>query len=74
MPLRHTTFTALFNQSGHPAVTLCGGFDARGLPIGIQLVGKRLQDASLLDLAVRLEQKLDVFTKANRRWPTVPIA
>jgi Asp-tRNA(Asn)/Glu-tRNA(Gln) amidotransferase A subunit family amidase len=74
MPLRHTTFTALFNQSGHPAVTLCGGFDARGLPIGIQLVGKRLQDTSLLDLAVRLEQKLDVFTKANRRWPTVPIA
>ncbi len=72
MPLRHTTFTALFNQSGNPAVTICGGFDARGLPIGMQLVGHRLDDYRLLDLAVRLEAHLDIFGPSKAHWPTTP--
>ncbi len=74
MPLRHTTFTALFNQSGNPAVTICGGFDARGLPIGMQLVGKRMDDFRLLDLAVRLEAALGIYRPGKQRWPTLPIA
>lgn len=74
MPLRHTTFTALFNQSGNPAVSICGGFDTRGLPIGIQLVGKRFDDARLLRLATQLEAALDVFGSTKTVWPTVPIA
>ena len=74
MPLRHSTFTALFNQSGDPAVSICGGFDRRGLPIGIQLVGKRHDDAALMMLASDLEARLDVFGTNNRHWPTVPIA
>ncbi|WP_198671111.1 amidase family protein [Oceanibium sediminis] len=74
MPLRHTTFTSLFNQSGNPAVTICGGFDDRGLPIGMQLVGRRFDDYRLLDLATRLEAALDIFGAGKQRWPTVPIA
>jgi len=73
MPLRHATFTALFNQSGLPAVSICGGFDARGLPIGVQLVGKRFDDLRLLEVATQLEAALDVFGTASRRWPTTPI-
>ncbi|MDX1784726.1 MAG: amidase family protein [Roseovarius sp.] len=72
MPLRHTTFTAPFNQSGHPAVTICGGFDARGLPVGAQLVGHRLDDYRLLDLAARLEAHLDLFGQTKAHWPTTP--
>ncbi|MDA0961308.1 MAG: amidase family protein [Proteobacteria bacterium] len=72
MPLRHATFTALFNQSGNPAVTICGGFDQRGLPIGMQLVGKRFDDFRLLELASRLEAALDIFGSGKQRWPTVP--
>lgn len=74
MPLRHTTFTSLFNQSGHPAVSICGGFDGRGLPIGMQLIGKRFDDLRLLDIATKLEAALGIFGSQNRNWPTVPVA
>lgn len=73
MPLRHSTFTAPFNQSGHPAVSLCGGFDARGLPIGVQIVAHRLDDLRLMELAAALEAELDVFGRAGRSWPVEPI-
>lgn len=74
MPLRHTTFTAPFNQSGDPAATICGGFAKNGLPIGIQLVAKRHDDAALLRLATELEAELNVFGAGKRHWPTNPIA
>ncbi len=74
MPLRHTTFTSLFNQSGNPAVSICGGFDERGLPIGMQLVGKRFDDLWLMDLATKLEATLDLFGAGKQQWPTVPKA
>lgn len=73
MPLRHTTFTAPFNQSGHPAVSLCGGFDGRGLPIGIQIVGHRLDDLRLMELAAALEAELDVMNRSGRSWPVEPV-
>ena len=70
MPLRHATFTAPFNQSGQPAVALRGGFDSRGLPIGLQLVGRRFDDLTLLQVATELEAALS----RQCRWPTRPIA
>jgi amidase/aspartyl-tRNA(Asn)/glutamyl-tRNA(Gln) amidotransferase subunit A len=73
MPLRHSTFTAPFNQSGQPAVSLLGGFDARGLPIGLQLVGRRFDDVRLLALAAALEAELDALRRAGRAWPIAPI-
>lgn len=73
MPLRHTTFTAPFNQSGNPAVSICGGFDERGLPIGIQLVGKRLDDARVLQLATDLENILDIYGPGKAKWPLTPV-
>lgn len=69
MPLRHATFTAPFNQSGHPVATICGGFDPRGLPIGIQLVGHRFDDIRLVRMATRLEERLRRQTRALQRWP-----
>lgn len=74
MPLRHTTFTAPFNQSGQPAITICGGFDERGLPIGVQLVGNRFDDVRLLALATALEAQLDIFGTGKKSWPIVPVA
>jgi amidase len=41
----------VFNYSGHPAVVLPYGLDRDGLPIGIQLVGKRWDEARLLAVA-----------------------
>ena len=69
MPLRHTTFTAPFNQSGHPAVVIRGGFDARGLPVGIQIVGKRFSDLQLIRFACEFEQRIQAQQSAVK-WPT----
>lgn len=44
-------FTYPFNMTGQPAVTVPCGFDHGGLPIGLQLVGKRFDDAKVLRLA-----------------------
>jgi amidase len=43
--------SAAFNYSGNPAVVLPCGVDRDGLPIGIQLVGKRWDDSRLLGIA-----------------------
>ena len=43
--------TALFNYTGHPAVAIPCGLDRAGLPIGMQLVGRRWRDARLLAVA-----------------------
>ncbi len=43
--------SAAFNYSGNPAVVLPCGLDRDGLPIGVQLVGKRWDDSRLLGIA-----------------------
>jgi len=61
-------FTSPFNVAGTPAVTLPCGF-ADGLPVGIQLIGRRGADAALLDLCEELEEALTVdSTDLTRRW------
>ena len=41
-------FTAPFDLSGSPTITLPGGFTPEGLPVGFQLVGRHLDEALLL--------------------------
>ena len=41
-------YTHPFNLTGHPAITLPCGFHSDGLPMAIQLVGRRGEDARLL--------------------------
>lgn len=51
-------FTAAFNVTGQPAVTLPAGVSKAGLPIGVQLVMKRGAEKQLLALAAALEPLL----------------
>jgi aspartyl-tRNA(Asn)/glutamyl-tRNA(Gln) amidotransferase subunit A len=44
-------FTRAFNLSGHPACALPCGFTAGGLPIGMQLVGRPFDEATVLRAA-----------------------
>lgn len=48
-------FTAPFNATGQPAVSLPLGWSNEGLPIGVQLVGPMHNEALLLQLARQLE-------------------
>jgi amidase len=56
---------ALFNYSGHPAIAMPCGLDGAGLPIGVQLVGKRWSESRLLAIA----QALSPLTGGFRRPP-----
>jgi aspartyl-tRNA(Asn)/glutamyl-tRNA(Gln) amidotransferase subunit A len=50
--------TQLFNLTGHPAIAMPAGRTSTGLPIGIQLVGKSYQTATLLDIAECVERHI----------------
>lgn len=52
---RFTPFTAAFNVTGQPAMSLPLHWSEDGLPIGVQLVGPPLGDALLLRVAAQLE-------------------
>jgi amidase len=49
-------FTALFNITGQPAMSVPLCWNSAGLPIGVQLAGRFGEDALLLRLAGQLEQ------------------
>ena len=50
--------TAPFNQTGHPAISVpCG--KSNGLPVGLMLVGRRFEDATVLRAAHAFEQHAD---------------
>ena len=49
-------YTHPFNLTGHPALTLPCCFHSDGLPMAIQLVGRRGEDARLLRVAALYEQ------------------
>jgi aspartyl-tRNA(Asn)/glutamyl-tRNA(Gln) amidotransferase subunit A len=51
-------YTYPFNLTGHPALSMPCGLTAKGLPIGLQLIGHWHEDAYLLDVAARLEATL----------------
>jgi amidase len=54
---------AVFNYTGHPAVVVPYGLDGNGLPIGIQVVGRRWGEARLLGIARALTQVTGEFRR-----------
>jgi amidase len=52
---RFTPFTALYNLTGQPAVSLPLGWTADGLPVGVMLAGRPAGEAALLSVAAQLE-------------------
>jgi aspartyl-tRNA(Asn)/glutamyl-tRNA(Gln) amidotransferase subunit A len=49
-------FTFPFNMTGQPAASVPCGFTADGLPIGLQIVGRRFDDAGVLRAAAAFER------------------
>ncbi|WP_084125499.1 amidase [Demequina sp. NBRC 110054] len=66
--LHHIGFTAPYNFSDQPAVTVNAGFTADGRPIGVQLATRRFEDVALLRLAAWLEQARP--ETADPVWPS----
>ena len=62
----YTPYTAMYNTTGQPAISLPLHQSAEGLPIGMMLVGRPRGEAALLALAAQLEA---VLPWAGRRPP-----
>jgi len=56
---RVTPFTAPWNVTGQPALSIPSGLSDDGLPVAVQLVGRPGEEEVLLQLAAQLEQRLD---------------
>ena len=52
--LANGAYTMLFNLTGHPVVVIPIGQTENGLPIGIQIIGKRWQERELLAIAEKI--------------------
>jgi amidase len=51
-------FTAYWNLTGQPAVAVPAGSAEDGMPVGLELVGRHGEEATLLALAAQLEADL----------------
>ena len=49
-------FSYPFNFSGNPAATVPAGFTPSGMPVGLQIVGRRLADLQVLQASAAFEQ------------------
>ncbi len=56
--------TQPFNMTRSPAGTVCAGFTASGLPIGLQVVGHQHADVAVLEAIAFLEDLLALDTVA----------
>ncbi|HVB64301.1 MAG TPA: amidase [Nitrolancea sp.] len=59
--------TGLANLTGHPAVSLPAGFTVDGLPVGLQLIGRMFDEASIL----RLGRAFESATNWHRQHPAL---
>ena len=54
--LQWAEFSYPFNMSWNPAASVPCGFTAKGLPVGLQIVGKRFDDLGVLQASAAFEQ------------------
>lgn len=67
-PFEHIAFTVPWNMAENPAVSINGGYDEKGFPIGVQIVGRRFDDLGVLGLAKAFEG----LRGPQRPWPLPP--
>jgi amidase len=65
---RFTPYTAMYNTTGQPAISLPLYQSAEGLPIGMMLVGRPRGEAPLLALAAQLERTLPWADRRPAIW------
>jgi aspartyl-tRNA(Asn)/glutamyl-tRNA(Gln) amidotransferase subunit A len=68
-PFEHIAFTAPFNMSEQPAASINCGYTKAGLPIGMQIVGRRFDDLGVLQISRAWER----IRPSQRPWPKPPI-
>ena len=67
-PFEHICYTVPWNMAENPGISINGGHDAQGFPIGVQIIGRRFDDHGVLALAKTFES----LRGPQKPWPTPP--
>lgn len=67
-PFEHIAFTLPYNMSEQPAASINCGYTGGGLPIGLQIIGRRFDDLGVLQVSRAWER----LRPPQRPWPTPP--
>lgn len=67
-PFEHICFTVPWNMSENPALSINGGYDKKGFPIGVQIIGRRFDDIGVLGMGKAFEG----LRGPQKPWPTPP--
>ena len=68
--LEHIAFTVPYNMSEQPAASINCGYSRSGLPIGLQIAGRRFDDLGVLQVA----RAFELLRNPPRPWPHPPPA
>ncbi|WCT72731.1 Asp-tRNA(Asn)/Glu-tRNA(Gln) amidotransferase subunit GatA [Sphingomonas naphthae] len=61
-------FTVPASLAGVPAMSVPGGLDAQGLPLGLQIIGKPLDEQGVLNASLAIEQRAGFTARAGKWW------
>ncbi|MBB3712340.1 aspartyl-tRNA(Asn)/glutamyl-tRNA(Gln) amidotransferase subunit A [Limimaricola variabilis] len=61
-------FTVTVNLAGLPGISVPAGLDHKGLPLGLQLIGRPWEEGDLLNTAYALEQAAGFVSKPAKWW------
>jgi aspartyl-tRNA(Asn)/glutamyl-tRNA(Gln) amidotransferase subunit A len=67
-PFEHIAYTVPWNMSENPAASINGGYDKKGFPIGVQIIGRRFDDLGVLGMAKAFEG----LRGPQKPWPAPP--
>lgn len=69
-PIHQASFTIVYNFSEQPAASVNCGYSADGMPIGLQIAGRRFDDLGVMQMA----RAWEAMRPAQRSWPQPPQA
>ena len=61
-------FTVTVNLAGLPGISVPAGLDSQGLPLGLQLIGRALDEGTIFSLAGAMEKAADFKARPERWW------
>ncbi len=61
-------FTVPINLAGLPAISIPAGIDAKGYPLGLQIIGKAFDEQNIFDIAYTLEGQINFKNEIKNWW------
>ncbi len=61
-------FTVPSSLAGLPAIAVPGGLDKQGLPLGLQVIGRALDEQGVMNTGLALEERAGFTARAEKWW------